>query len=303
MNNKTKVLLYTILVIISLTIWIFIWKDFNQNSQLNNLNDNQVNISQTEENQDWNTIDEKAIIYQTIQNTADAWDLQKALNMVNIETLSWYTMTDYDLLMWVYIDLWDYDKVIEYWDLAYDFLDSDENIASWSLAESDNHIIDSYLIQAYLYLWDLTNAKKYLDKYIDDALDLISEKTFYKYKSWDYKGVIDFKDIMEKTKDSEIGFSLDFLAKSYIKLWEIDKAINTYENLYSVANRQEEEISKIYYWYLSSLKLKDLYLKNNNKAKSEKYEKEYLKFKNIIDDWKIINTKTAYFVLDRQNDL
>lgn len=297
MDNKIKSLVLLVLAVIIFWAGIFIWKDFVWPK-------NQPIVTQS-----WNTINQDIVYSETLQEMADAWKLDETLK--RLEQQENYSLHDYLLFMWVYIDLWDYKKVLEYQDLAHQYLSSIEDQSSEELSEDwdDRLNIDNYIIQAYLYLWDLENAKKYLDKYEENNMDLIFSRSFYKYKSWEYKGLVDFKNTINQADDNSIWFSLDFLAKSYIKLWEVGNAINIYEDLYSIAdeikksNTDEGKILSTYYWYLASLKLKDLYLQNNDTGKAQKYQTEFDKFKAIINEWKFIKSETAYFVLNRQNDL
>jgi hypothetical protein len=297
MDNKIKNLIVLVLVIVLLGFGIFIWKDFIWSK-------NEVLVL----NQSWSIVNQEGTYIKSLQEIADAWELDETLKL--LEQQESYTIDDYLLFMWVYIDLWDYKKVLEYWDLAYKQLSSIKEQSSEESSEYWNNElnIDDYMIQAYLYLWDLENAKKYLDRYEEDNQNLIFSRAFYKYKSWDYKGVVDFKNTINQAEESSVWFSLDFLAKSYIKLWDTSKAIDIYEDLYFLSNKiknydSDGEILNVYYWYLASLKLKDLYPQENDTSKAKKYQTELDKFESIIDEWKIVNTKIAYFVLNRQNDL
>jgi hypothetical protein len=295
-TNNSKILFFSVLAIILFGLGVFIWKNLNESTPSNPIivNQNWQNTNNLEN-------------YQTIQDVIDAWDPNEAIDLIYDEVNSGSgneaSIHNFDLLMAAYMNLWKYDRVIEVWAEAYDFLDSRDNYVS---ADKAYIMIDSYLIQAYIFSWDLVNARKYLDKHPNNIERLIFPRVLYEYKNGNYKGVTNLRNTISRAADNQLWPSLDLLAKSYIKLWETPRAIDIYLELYSVSNRLENEddmVSAILFWYVASKRLKELYLEKGDEAQTQKFENEYLRFKWYVDEWKFMETEIAIFILNRQNDL
>lgn len=223
---------------------------------------------------------------------------------------------DYDQLMWIYIDMWKYDKVIELWEKAVALLEK----TSKSNATINKNIIWN-ILQAYLYTWELQKAEYLMKKH--NNIDFIFEKNILEYKKWNYDYLINNHNKILEDNPVYIWFDLDLMAKSYIKKWDLGNAIKIQEEIFSYWNRilaedimkdwkileQKNIIVWIFYLHMSTSSLKDLYLETWDKIKSDFYGSKFLYFKNKIDNEEVIdgvklNKEIMYFGINRiKNDL
>lgn len=250
-----------------------------------------------------NSRDENIIKISNEMNLDEALKLQiKRFNDNNKKNL-W----DYSQLMWIYIDLWIYDKVVKLWKEALSLYEKQGLKDDMTKDE-----LLSHMIQAYLYMWKLNEAETLINKY--NNLKFLFEKIILEYKKWNYGYIISNYDEIKNESPAFIWFELDLLAKAYIKKWKNEEAIKMYEEIYQYWKdiKNDDVILETFYWYISSYSLKELYSKQWNTQKLDFYNSEFTSFKNRIDNeetlkgssWDVkMNKKSMYFILNRQNEL
>lgn len=233
---------------------------------------------------------------------ADAWDLDllyrewldvdasyKEANR-RYKNSDWKNFWDYTHLTYTLNDLWKYDQLIEIWNKAIDVAEKNGGIKSWAI---DSEMIGD-MVEAYLYKGDIKSAEALLDKFSflseQDFYKLFFEKIILAYKKWDYKFIIDNSDKIKNEMEHFRWWEYLFLYKIYSKRWDIDKQLYYLNEIYTYGDSLEKsnQMLSTMYWYVSTLHLKDIYLKQGNNSKADFFNKKYTFFKDRIDNWEAI---------------
>lgn len=211
----------------------------------------------------------------------DDTDIDKALSLAlkRYNDNEGKNLWDYAQLTYIYIDKWDYDKVIKLWKNALVLIDDNWITEKWIVKA-----IVSQLIQAYLYKWDLDNSWILVKKY--SYLPMLIEKLMYDYKKWNYKNVINNYEDIKKLDSNDIWFWLILLAKSYDKKWDKINAIKTYEELFNywVDIELEQPLDATFILYYCSYVLSNDFVKDLSQEKLNYYINQNLIYKNRINN-------------------
>lgn len=209
----------------------------------------------------------------------------------------WKNLWDYKQLMYIYIDLCDYEKVIKLWKTALFLMNKYKVKVIWV------HAILSKMVQAYLFSWNINQAEIILEKYKD--VDMFFERFILEYIKWNYNYLIEKYNKIKDDKINYIWFELYLLANSYYKKWNVEQTIEIYEELFSHWKKisKENSLLETYFCYISSENLKDLYFKFWNKKRFEFYNWEFLNYKKKIDSEEIAEKVEGGIELHYNKDL
>jgi len=238
-------------------------------------------------------------------------DIALSLTLKRFKKNKWKDLWDYKQLMFIYIDLWEYDKVIKLWRIALNIMKNHRIERIWV------HAILSKIVQAYIYIWELNKADYIINEYSN--INMFFEKYMLEYRKWNYLFLIDNQDNIWNDKRHYVWFELLFLAKSYFKIWLIKDSIRIYKKMYKYGKQLENEHTLLatYYCYISTLNLIWLYENHINNKIFKGLNKIYYKYnnkfyKNRIENegiiksidwynWWYYNKKLMYFNIERFN--
>lgn len=211
---------------------------------------------------------------------------------------------DYEQLMYIYIDKWNYKEVISLWNKALEMLKENNNNEIWV-----NSIILSQLIQAYIYDWYIDKAWELIKN--NENLDIFIEKIMYEYKKSNFKYIIDNSKKLEEYAIHDL-FWLILLAKAYKNEKDLNNSLKIYEEIFKKWKdlAKKDSIFEAYYCYYSSYILINEFNKNLDEDKIKYYTEENNFYKNRIDNKEKIeytdsktdlyyNPDLMYFNIDR----
>lgn len=298
--NKWLLGFFSILLIILILIIIFYFLKSNK-LILNDTNSWTLLESNTGTLETWSwTWPWQEITLDPYIQKIDDSDIDKALSLA----LKRYNdnekkdIGDYEQLMYIYIDKWDYKKAISLWRDALELINT-----SWITEKWIIKAIISQLIQAYLYNWDLISSSTLLNKYSD--LPMLTERIMYEYKKWNYKNVINSYEEIKKLDSNDIWVWLMILAKSYDKKWDKDNAIKTYEELFNywIGIELEEPLDATFILYYCTYVLSNDFIKDLSQEKLKYYVDQNLIYKNMISNKERIKYKDLNIELYYNPDL
>lgn len=208
--------------------------------------------------------------------------LALGLALMKFKENKWKNLWDYKQLMYIYIDMWEYEKVINLWKIALFLMNRYKVEKIWV------HAILSKIVQAYIYSWKIQEAEDIMEKYKN--VMMFYERFLLEYRKWNHDYLVENYQEIKKDKRHYVLAELYLLGKSYAKEWDLDNAIRIYEELLEYGNiiGKEHTLISTYCWYLSSFALKELYLNRWNRIEFSLYADRFLVFKKRIDNEEVI---------------
>lgn len=225
--------------------------------------------------------------------------LKLALQRFNLN--KWTDLWDYKHLMYIYVEIWEFNKVIDLGKVALYLINKYEVKNIWI------HAILSKMVQAYLFSWKINEANNILSKYND--IDMFFEKFVLEYLKWNYAYLISKYSNINNDKRHYIWIELFLLAKTYVKLYNFNQAIYIFKEMYSFSLKMENEHKFLatFYWYISLYNLMKLDKENIYNEKfdfyREKIDKEEL-FESFDNNIKLnYNKDFIYYTINRFESL
>ena len=224
-------------------------------------------------------------------------DLSLVLTLERFKRNKGKDLWDYKQLMYIYIDLWKYDKAIKIWNIALSI------VTNFNVNDIWIHAILSKLIQAYIFNWNLDKAEILITKY--NYIDLLYERFLLEYLKWNFKYIINNSINIEDDKRHNIWSEYYILAKAYIKMNKNLEAIEVFKKMYFYWKKiwVEVPLLETYYCYIASLNLKKMY---NDVFNKKKFNREFLKYRDMIENEVQVegttffyNKKLMYFNINR----
>lgn len=295
-NNKSLfIIIWVLLLFVIVGVYIYI---------------NYININKNElsPNFQWTwSVEENPITFDNYIQDIDDTNIDKALELAikryndNNQSDLW----DYEQLMYIYLDKAEYDEVISLWNKALEMIKQTLITEVWI-----RKTILSQLAQWYLYKWDIINSKKIILS--NELLSNSLERYMYEYKVWKYNYIINNLSEISKFPYHDHWVLFILLSKSYDKIWENDKVLETYKALYNLWKSLEwkDSLFEAYYSYISTdLLIKNfkdilspeeynLYIEENNKYKQKIDSQSKIEFTDSQTDI-FYNKDLMYFNINR----
>lgn len=198
----------------------------------------------------------------------------------NFEDNNWENLADYEQLMYIYLDKQEYEKLMELWWEALVYIEKN------NVKEYDEWVITSIyslMIQSSLYTWDIEKAKTLSQELTGDKFYL--EEVMLQYKLGNHDYLVENHENIRNDKYYDVWIGLFLIAKSYLKRWEEMKALDVLIELFDYWKNLEDKDTLVatYYWYIASLKLKEIYTERWDLNQANLYDKEFLIYKSRID--------------------